>query len=156
MIWKIHQDIPIDNIDNFNSKTHSLDDYADFFDCHTENLDSQIGRLDEKTDSLDIHAECHHSQTDSSDSNTDNKKKGVVRWDLEGPISSGYLAHCPHPFSISIPIEFSASYSMITLATKCTLQLLNWTFYYPCLYFVDFFRMWSSMKVFKILKPRSH
>ncbi len=24
------------------------------------------------------------------------KKKGVVRWDLEGPISSGYLAHCSH------------------------------------------------------------
>ncbi len=24
-------------------------------------------------------------------------KKGVVRWDLEGPISAGYLAHCSHP-----------------------------------------------------------
>ncbi len=41
-------------------------------------------------------------------------KKGVVRWDLEGPISSAYLAHRPHPFFMSIRIEFSASYSMLS------------------------------------------
>ncbi len=44
-----------------------------------------------------------------------NKKKNrVVRWDLEEPISSGYLAHCSHPFFISIRIEFSASYCMLS------------------------------------------
>ncbi len=42
------------------------------------------------------------------------KKKGVVRWELEGSISSGYLAHCSHPFFMSIRIEFSASYSMLS------------------------------------------
>ncbi len=42
------------------------------------------------------------------------KKKGVVRWDLEGPISSGYLVHCSHPFFMSIRIEFLASYSMLS------------------------------------------
>ncbi len=42
------------------------------------------------------------------------KKKGVVRWDLEGPISSGYLTHCSHPFFMSIHIEFSASFSMLS------------------------------------------
>ncbi len=42
------------------------------------------------------------------------KKKSVVRWDLEGPITSGYLAHCSHLFFMSIHIEFSASYSMLS------------------------------------------
>ncbi len=42
------------------------------------------------------------------------KKKGVVRWDLEGPKSSGHLAHCSHPFFMSICIEFSASYSVLS------------------------------------------
>ncbi len=41
-------------------------------------------------------------------------KKSVVRGDFEGPISSGYLAHCSHPFSMSIRIEFLASYSMLS------------------------------------------
>ncbi len=41
-------------------------------------------------------------------------KKGVVRWDLEGPISSGYLAHYSQPFFMSIRTEFSASYSMLS------------------------------------------
>ncbi len=45
---------------------------------------------------------------------TSKKKKGVVRWDFEGPISSGYLAHCSHPFFMSIRIGFSASYSMLS------------------------------------------
>ncbi len=44
----------------------------------------------------------------------DLKKKGIVRWDLEGSISSGYLAHCSNPFFMSIHIEFSASYSMLS------------------------------------------
>ncbi len=54
------------------------------------------------------------------------KKKGVVRWDLEGPISSGYLAHCSHPFFTSIRIEFSASYSMLSqsLVTPTSLDRL--------------------------------
>ncbi len=38
------------------------------------------------------------------------KKKKGVRWDFEGPVSSGYLAYCSHPFFMSIRIEFSASY----------------------------------------------
>ncbi len=42
------------------------------------------------------------------------KKKGVVKWDLEGPISSGYLAHCSHPSFMNVHIEFSASYSMLS------------------------------------------
>ncbi len=36
------------------------------------------------------------------------KKKGVTKWNLEGPVNSGYLAHCSHPFFMSIYIEFSA------------------------------------------------
>ncbi len=42
------------------------------------------------------------------------KKKSVVRWDLEGPLSSGYLDHCSHPFFKSIRIEFLASYSTLS------------------------------------------
>ncbi len=44
------------------------------------------------------------------------EKKGesVVRWDLEGPISSGYLAHCSHSLFHSIHIEFSLSYFMLS------------------------------------------
>ncbi len=42
------------------------------------------------------------------------KKKGVVMWDLEGRISWGYLAHCSHPFFMSLCIEFLASYSMLS------------------------------------------
>ncbi len=42
------------------------------------------------------------------------KKKSVVRWDLEGSISWGYLAHCSHTFFMSIHIEFSSSYSMLS------------------------------------------
>ncbi len=45
-------------------------------------------------------------------------KNGVVRWDLEGPISSGYLAHCSHPFFMSNSIEFSASY-FYTISESC-------------------------------------
>ncbi len=40
-------------------------------------------------------------------------KKDFVRCNLEGPISSSYLAHCPHPFFMSIHIEFLVSYSML-------------------------------------------
>ncbi len=42
------------------------------------------------------------------------KKKGVVMWDLEGPIRSGYLVHCSYPFFMSIRIKFSVSYSMLS------------------------------------------
>ncbi len=38
------------------------------------------------------------------------KKKDALKWDLRGPISSGYLAHCSHPFFTSICIMFSMSY----------------------------------------------
>ncbi len=41
-------------------------------------------------------------------------KKKSVTWDLEGPISSGYLAQCSRPFFLSIRIEFSAFYSMLS------------------------------------------
>ncbi len=53
------------------------------------------------------------------------EKKGVVRWDL-GPISSGYLAHCSHPFFMSIYVEFSGSYSMLSqsLVTPTSLARL--------------------------------
>ncbi len=46
------------------------------------------------------------------------KKSGdVVRWDLEGPTSLGYLAHSSHLFFVSIRIVFSASSS--TLSQSC-------------------------------------
>ncbi len=35
-------------------------------------------------------------------------------WDHQGPISTGYLAHYLHTFFMSIHIEFSASYSMLS------------------------------------------
>ncbi len=54
----------------------------------------------------------NHSQSRKSRFQ-DIDKKGV-RWDLEGPISSGYLAHCSHVFFMSIRIGFSASYSMLS------------------------------------------
>ncbi len=56
-------------------------------------------------------------------------KKGVVRWDLEGPISSGYLAHCSHTFFMSIRIDFSASYSM--LSQSCDTNFAGQVLYKP-------------------------
>ncbi len=53
-------------------------------------------------------------------------KKCAKKWDLEGPITSGYLAHCSHPFFMSIRLEFSASYSMLcqSLVTPISLAKL--------------------------------
>ncbi len=52
--------------------------------------------------------------------------KGVVRWYLKGPVSSDYLAHCSHPFFMSIRIEFLARYSMLSqnLVTRTLLARL--------------------------------
>ncbi len=49
-----------------------------------------------------------------------------MRWDLEGPISWGYLAHCSHLFFMSIRIEFLASYSMLfqSVVTQTSLDRL--------------------------------
>ncbi len=48
------------------------------------------------------------------------KKVSVVRWDLESHISSDYLAHCSHPFFMSIRIELSASYSLLSKRSSDT------------------------------------
>ncbi len=37
-------------------------------------------------------------------------KKSAARWDLGGPISSGYVAHCLHLFFMSILMLFSVFY----------------------------------------------
>ncbi len=50
-------------------------------------------------------------------------------WDLEGSISSGYLADCSHLFFTSIPIEFSASYSM--LSQSCDTDFAGQVVYKP-------------------------
>ncbi len=42
-----------------------------------------------------------------------------VRWDLEGPINPGYLAHCSYQFFISIRIEF------LVRPTLCYLSLVT-------------------------------
>ncbi len=53
-----------------------------------------------------------------------------MRWDLEGTISSGYLAGCSHPFFVSIRIQFSASYFMLPQSgvTRCGNFTPNWRF----------------------------
>ncbi len=53
-------------------------------------------------------------------------KKSAMKWDLRGTISSGYFAHCSHPFFMSICVEFSASYSMLSsgLVTPTSLARL--------------------------------
>ncbi len=47
-------------------------------------------------------------------------KTDVLRWDLEDPISSGYVTHCSRPFFMSIRIKFFASYTWLsqTLVTS--------------------------------------
>ncbi len=56
--------------------------------------------------------------------------KGTVRWNLGGSISSGYLIYCPLPFFMSIRIEFSASYSILS-QSLVTPTLLVWLFINP-------------------------
>ncbi len=70
------------------------------------------------------------------------KKKGIVRWDLEGPRSSDYLAHCSHLLFMSIRMEFSASYSM------CYLRALQHRLRWPGLY-----KPWVLSVSFEALMP---
>ncbi len=50
------------------------------------------------------------------------EKKGAVRWDLGGPISSGNSTHCSHTFFMSIPIEFSTSYCILPMQARIPTQ----------------------------------
>ncbi len=51
------------------------------------------------------------------------EKEKKVRWDFQGLISSGYLAHCSHSFFMCIRIEFSASYSILSQSLVSPISL---------------------------------
>ncbi len=52
-----------------------------------------------------------------------------MRWDLEGPISSGYIAHCSHPFFMSIRIAFDVLRHAI--AESCDMDFAGQVIYKP-------------------------
>ncbi len=56
------------------------------------------------------------------------KKKNVLWGHFEGPISSGYLAHCLQPFFMSIRTEFSVSYA---IAESCDTDFASQVIYKP-------------------------
>ncbi len=58
------------------------------------------------------------------------KKTGGVRWDLRGPISSAYLAHCSHLFFTSIRIVLLASY-IYAISESCDTYFAGWVVYKP-------------------------
>ncbi len=59
------------------------------------------------------------------------KDKGVLRWDHEGTISSDYLAQCPRLVFMSIRIEFSASYTMLSQGFVIPTSLIGQVVYKP-------------------------
>ncbi len=56
-------------------------------------------------------------------------RRSVVRWDLGGTISSGYLAHCPSLFFTSICVVFWGSY-ICAISEPCDTRFPSQIVYY--------------------------
>ncbi len=58
-----------------------------------------------------------------------NIKKSVLRWNLEGPISSDYLPHCSHPFFMSIRRVFGVL--LFAMSQSCDTNFAGQVLYKP-------------------------